>query len=75
LREETGVDLVAADLGSPDSHGSGSAPNAGWNAAVYTAAAVPVGGFTPNGEISAICWWDQAQPPQGGCSVSGASTC
>jgi 8-oxo-dGTP diphosphatase len=34
-------------------------------AALYTAETAPQDGFVPGDEISAICWWDGAQPLNG----------
>jgi 8-oxo-dGTP diphosphatase len=62
LREETGYEIEALVFAGCAQFAL-RAPQRTEYAAVFTAHTAPDGGgFTPNDEISAVCWWDGKQP-------------
>lgn len=63
LWEESGLRLATLDLAGYARFRLTGPPREEY-AAMYSArVSVRFTGFTPNEEISAICWWDVANPP------------
>lgn len=72
LHEESGLHLPTLTLAGYARFWLTTPPRREY-AAVYTARSTRHQAFTPNEEISAICWWDTAEPPSSDTQIIDAT--
>lgn len=72
LREETGYDIDDLTFSGYALFALGAAQRREY-AAVFTANATPMDHFTPNDEITELCWWDGTHPLPGQVQVLDAT--